>query len=151
MDEAQVHRRLVAEVKKLRKEVAELKQPKYTCSWEYSSPVQRLETPLSLFGGLVTDAQVDDLPSDTASGSEYDTSWRSLCLLHHKVEQLIAYFTRRAKENTKRADKEEREVKKMRSVLRFSTAQEYEDSSYYFSGKSSAYENAARKVREILG
>ncbi len=62
-------------------------------------------------------------------------------------ERLISYFNKRAKENKKRSEKLENKKKT------FHRLEEYvqdERSSYYFSGKSEAYENAVRRVRELL-
>ncbi len=56
-----------------------------------------------------------------------------------KVERLIAHFTKRAKENAKRAEYDE-----------FDYMENYR-SSYYFSGKADSYQRAAEKVKEFLG
>ena len=57
--------------------------------------------------------------------------------LEQKIERLAAYFEKRAKENTKRAD--DLDSKIMTTLP------------YYLSGKSDAYQRAAEKVREVLG
>ena len=55
-------------------------------------------------------------------------------------DRLVAYFEKRAKENYKRAVKEEN----LGNI-------QAERSGYYFSGKADSYERAADKVRELLG
>lgn len=55
--------------------------------------------------------------------------------LEIKLQKLAAYFTRRAKENTKR------------SADRWLQ----EKSTYYFSGKADTYTRAAQKITELLG
>jgi len=67
------------------------------------------------------------------------------------IDRLVAYFTRRQRENHKRAEKEEEQVKQLYNAGCKVTAKDRENSSYYFSGKASSYENAALKVREFLG
>jgi peptidoglycan hydrolase CwlO-like protein len=67
------------------------------------------------------------------------------------IDRLVAYFTRRQRENHKRAEKEEEQVNQLYNSGCNVTAKDRENSSYYFSGKASSYENAALKVREFLG
>lgn len=62
-------------------------------------------------------------------------------------ERLISYFNKRAKENKKRSEKLEN---KKKTFHRLDEYTQDERSSYYFSGKSEAYENAAHKVKELL-
>ncbi len=71
---------------------------------------------------------------------------------NEKVDQLVAYFTRRQRENYKRAEKEEATSNSVyQDGMDDSYAEERRRTSYYLSGKSEAYENAAIKAREILG
>jgi hypothetical protein len=65
-----------------------------------------------------------------------------------KVAELISYFTRKAKENTKRSEEKETDSQKAYDIY---FQQQHERSSYYFSGKSDSYTKAAAKVKEILG
>lgn len=72
----------------------------------------------------------------------------SLESLGQKIEHLIAYFERRDRENAKRAEKLE---KKLATEFNpWDQSAQLERSSYFFSGKSEAYANAAQKIREIL-
>jgi len=60
------------------------------------------------------------------------------------TEKLIAYFERKARENTKRAEEKEKMYKEE------SGQPEDDRSSYYFSGKADSYQKAADKLREVL-
>jgi hypothetical protein len=71
--------------------------------------------------------------------------------LEVKLQKLATYFTKRAKENKKRAEHEEQLAKRKRAWTNLSAAQEHDCSSYYFSGKADTYERAAAKLREALG
>ena len=65
------------------------------------------------------------------------------------IERLAAYFDKHAKENTKRAEKLDKEL-----TSNFHPWDEYgkkSKSSYYFSGKADTYARAAEKLREVLG
>ena len=65
------------------------------------------------------------------------------------IERLAAYFEKHAKENTKRAEKLDKEL-----TSNFHPWDEYgkkSKSSYYFSGKADTYARAAEKLREVLG
>jgi hypothetical protein len=63
--------------------------------------------------------------------------------LEVEAEKLIAYFERKAKENTKRAQDKEKEYL-------YWKVQQDDRSSYYFSGKADSYQKAADKLRELL-
>jgi hypothetical protein len=140
MDEIQVHRHLVAEVKRLRKENERLKKSAFWVGTDELRPVS--DSYLSLFGGMTT-AKEEDLPR-TASGYQYSIKHSSL---KDRLNQLIAYFIRHAKENTERADKEKREACNDGLGGVFAN---HQLNSYYFSGKQAAYENAAKKVIEAI-
>lgn len=71
--------------------------------------------------------------------------------LEVKLQKLATYFTKRAKENKKRAEREEQFAERKRAWTNLSDAQEHDRSSYYFSGKADTYERAAAKLREALG
>jgi hypothetical protein len=67
-----------------------------------------------------------------------------------KIERLIAYFNKRAKENERRATKEESQ----KEELRVDSMEEFvqkDRTSYYLSGKADSYRRAAEKVKEFLG
>src|ERR1700686_5062311 len=70
-------------------------------------------------------------------------------------EKLASYFEKRAKENARRAEKEEEKVTaQQRKELRdwsYHAEVGADRSGYYFSGKADSYKRAAEKVREILG
>jgi hypothetical protein len=68
--------------------------------------------------------------------------------LGQKIERLIAYFEKRAKENYKRA--RNLENKASTSLQHLEVCAQTERSGYYFSGKADSYERAAEKVQEIL-
>ncbi len=70
-------------------------------------------------------------------------------VLRDKVERLIAYFEKHARENEKRAEKIEKS--RTEAFHQFDKAIKMDRSSYYLSGKSDAYQRAAEKVRELLG
>jgi len=63
------------------------------------------------------------------------------------ADRLRAYFNKRAKENRRRSEKLEN---RSHTFQRLDQLSQDERSSYYFSGKAEAYENAARKVVEII-
>jgi hypothetical protein len=63
-------------------------------------------------------------------------------------EKLAAYFEKRAKENSRRAEKEDNSSK---NLLWYHDMVGADRSGYYFSGKADSYKRAAEKVREILG
>lgn len=66
--------------------------------------------------------------------------------LEVNLEKLAKYFERRAKENTRRAVKEERFAAKFEPRV----FDRHENSGFYFSGKADTYQRAANKVRELL-
>lgn len=69
--------------------------------------------------------------------------------LEVKLQKLAAYFKKRAKENTKRAEKLDYEVRN--TFMRPGESVQKNNSAYFFSGKVDSYENAARKIMELLG
>ena len=69
--------------------------------------------------------------------------------LGQKIEHLIAYFEKRAKENNKRADALDKKART--SLQALEDCENTERSSYFFSGKADSYRNAAAKVQELLG
>jgi hypothetical protein len=68
--------------------------------------------------------------------------------LEVNLEKLAKYFERRAKENTRRAVKEEGISAKFEP--RAHLHGRHENSGFYFSGKADTYQRAANKVRELL-
>jgi hypothetical protein len=67
--------------------------------------------------------------------------------LEVKLQRLAAYFTKRAKENTKREKEQEEKLNTFHSVSEYNA---YARSGYYFSGKADAYLKAAGKVLETI-
>ena len=65
-----------------------------------------------------------------------------------KIERLIAYFEKHARENEKRAEKIEKS--RTEAFHQFDKAIKMDRSSYYLSGKADTYARAAEKVRELL-
>ena len=65
------------------------------------------------------------------------------------IERVAAYFEKRAKENTKRANDLDQKVQ--RQLMTWEDGKRAERSSYYFSGKADTYARAAEKLREVLG
>jgi len=68
--------------------------------------------------------------------------------LEVKLGKLATYFDRRARENGKRAEKLEANLKTFTNLTDMVKS---EQGAYYFSGKEDSYKNAAYKVRELLG
>jgi hypothetical protein len=89
-----------------------------------------------MFGGNATTPR-------TATGANLsisdDLNTPCTAALEVKLQKLAKYFKKRAKENTKRAEKEEKNIK---GTL---------ESGYYFSGKADAYARAAKKITDVLG
>ena len=67
--------------------------------------------------------------------------------LEVNLQKLVSYFEKRARENERRAKREEAKL------LTFHKLEEIagvERSSYYFSGKADSYKRAAEKLKELL-
>jgi hypothetical protein len=88
--------------------------------------------------------------SNTTKPLVFDKAAETPCTAEIEVafEKLAAYFEKRAKENTRRSEKEENVAD---SSLSYQESVQADRSSYYFSGKADSYKRAAEKVREILG
>lgn len=114
----------------------------------------------ALFGG----ATAVNVPPRTASGYGYEYTIKyeppkSLAVdvpvtpctatLEVRLQKLAAYFKKRAKENAKRAKKLDYEVRN--TFMRPDESAQKNNSAYFFSGKVDSYENAARKIMELLG
>lgn len=91
----------------------------------------------AMFGGYEVKSLVFDESCNVPCTAELEV----------KAKRLLAYFRKRMKENKKRSEKLEQ---KQHSFQRMDEIVQDEHSSYYFSGKSEAYENAARKLEELL-
>jgi hypothetical protein len=81
----------------------------------------------------------------------FDKTAETPCTAEIEVEfeKLATYFEKRAKENARRAEKEEN--KRFPNVASYAEGVQSDRSSYYFSGKADSYKRVAEKVREILG
>lgn len=70
--------------------------------------------------------------------------------LNDRIELLISYFEKRAKENYRRATEKEKDSEIYAQATAYEVAAEFLHSSYYLSGKSDTYKRAADKLREYL-
>lgn len=151
--------KLQAENKRLSIELCILKNPfvprNYTYAWDFA---YQAPAPF-LFGGTQS-------ASNTASGAKYGglkitEADNIVCQmetlvpkasgnesLQQKIDRIVAYFAKRAKENGRRATEDEKHAFRM---LTFEEHEQKDRSSYYFSGKADSYSRAAAKVKEILG
>lgn len=109
--------------------------PQY--DWQYSAPI---------FNNTYTvKPLVFDKAAETPCTAEIEVAF----------EKLASYFEKRSKENSRRAEKEEKKVEAQqgKKLEDWSCHEEVgaDRSGYYFSGKADSYKRAAEKVREILG
>ena len=68
--------------------------------------------------------------------------------LEVRLRKLAKHFEMRAKENHRRANREERKADTFQDINNFV---QHDRSGYYFDGKAYSYERAAAKIREVLG
>ena len=108
--------------------------PKGKSAWWYET------SPPALFGGSST-------PKPTTLQLP-ECNEPCTANLEVRLEKLANYFLMRAKENRRRADREERKANGWQDI---DLIVKHDRSGYYFDGKADSYERAAVKIREVLG
>jgi len=130
----------LAEANKKLAEANEKNKKSHSWSWDF------VDT--SMFGGGPVFYTAIEVPLKTAAGSSLVK--HSEPITAEKLTRLLSYFEKRSRENEKRADDLEAESKVQAMRCDYMLSEKTMRRSYFHSGKSNAYSNAAVKVKEAM-